>query len=302
MPNIVRIERETGSLQDPLLIVALRDRGGETVSAVADLLISEWDAELVAEIDPDPFFDFRVERPVAKTTDDQRVIEWPSMRFHHAHPAGSARDVLILSGPEPGLRWRSLIEAIADFLRDAGVEQVLSVSTFPGATPHTRAVPLRMTAADPGITEPFAVQVVDTHYQGPIGFAAALSTALRAEETRSGHLFGVTPFYLGAAPNPVVAVELVKAIDRGLGASTPLDLVQHKISPFLDRANELAQTPQLLEVIGQLESQYDAQRPAGAGPVIDSPAFEPPDLPSSAEVVADVESLLQRARGETGVG
>ena len=296
MRDIVQYAGELRPLQDPILITAFRDRGGQTARTAVDFLLEQWEAELLATIDPDPFYDFTSERPVASYQDGARVIEWSAMRFHRAHPTGSAGDVLILSGPEPGLRWSSLIDAIAGVLETVGVEKALSVSTFPGATPHTREVPLWMTASDPALAEPFAVDVVEPHYQGPIGFSGALASALRDRGLRTVQLIGVTPFYLGADANPSVALELLQAIDRGLGASTPLGIVRREATQFLANVGEMvAQAPPLQQAVGQLETRYDANRTAGGRPGI---ALGPvaPELPAAGEVVADVEDFLRQSR------
>jgi predicted ATP-grasp superfamily ATP-dependent carboligase len=301
MRDIVQFEGDLRPLQDPILITAFRDHGGETASTALDFLLEQWDAELLATIDPDPFYDFHSERPVARYEGGERVIKWPPLRFHRARPTGSARDVLILSGPEPGLRWGALIDAISDVLQTMRVGEVLSVSTFLGPTPHTRDTPLWITASDPEMAASFAVDVLDPQYEGPIGFTGALSIALRDRGLRTGHLVGVTPFYLGLDANPPVALELVQAINRGLGATTPLGIVRREAHQFLANVSGMVgQTPQLQQVVGRLETQYDANRAQGGRPGIDlrlPEGMEAPDLPSAGEVVADVEDFLRRARG-----
>lgn len=302
MSDIVQYEGELQPLERPLLITAFRDLQGETAAGLAGYLVDQWEGELLAEIDPDPFYDFTRVRPVAKYRDGQREIEWPAMRLHRTRPAGSDRDVLILSGPEPTLRWKSLIAAIADVLETAGVEETLGVSTFEGATPHTRDVPVWMSASDAEFAAPFGVNVVEPRYQGPIGFNGALSTELRSRGLRTAHLIAVTPFYLGSDPNPPAALELLHALDRGLGTQTPVELIRREADQFVANVTEmLNHAPQIREVVGRLETQYDANRLQGGGPPAPS-REDAPELPTGGEVVADVEDFLRQSRGPSDAG
>ena len=91
-------------------------------------------------IDPDPFYDFTDNRPHARLDGDRRVIDWPTLRIHRARPQLADgqmldRDLLFFHGPEPSFQWKALNEAVAAALQNIGVHELLSISTFPGATP-----------------------------------------------------------------------------------------------------------------------------------------------------------------------
>ena len=129
-----------------------------------------------------------------------------------------------------------------------------------------------------------------------MALAAPSPAPLRDRGLRTVQLIGVTPFYLGADANPSVALELLQAIDRGLGASTPLGIVRREATQFLANVGEMvAQAPPLQQAVGQLETRYDANRTAGGRPGI---ALGPvaPELPAAGEVVADVEDFLRQSR------
>ena len=60
-------------------------------TGVVDHLIEVWDAQVVAVVDPEEFYDFQVNRPLVGTTDDgMRRITWPSTQVYVARPPGSA--------------------------------------------------------------------------------------------------------------------------------------------------------------------------------------------------------------------
>ncbi|MGH9215670.1 MAG: PAC2 family protein, partial [Acidimicrobiales bacterium] len=72
-------------LQRPVLLVAFEgwNDAGDAASGAVRYLIDRYDAELVAEIDPEDFFDFTSTRPQAELGDDGvRRISWPSTEVY----------------------------------------------------------------------------------------------------------------------------------------------------------------------------------------------------------------------------
>ena len=97
-------------LEKPVLLAAFRgwNDGAQAASLAAGYLAKTWDAEQFAEIDPEDFFDFQATRPHVSLEDGlTRRIEWPETGFYHARPEGLDRDVVLLLGIEPNLRWRT---------------------------------------------------------------------------------------------------------------------------------------------------------------------------------------------------
>jgi len=103
--DIIPLQADLRPLHRPLLITAFKDHGGQTAAAIVKYLIDAWDAEELAVIDPDAFYDFAANRPQARLEDERRVIEWPTLRLHRARPAPLGRDLLFFHGPEPSFRW-----------------------------------------------------------------------------------------------------------------------------------------------------------------------------------------------------
>lgn len=78
-------------LRDPLMIVAFEgwnDAGEAASDAVAHLTVM-WDAEAVAALDPEDYYDFQVNRPRAILDDGQRRIQWCTTRILLARPRSS---------------------------------------------------------------------------------------------------------------------------------------------------------------------------------------------------------------------
>ena len=73
------------ALDRPVLIAAFRgwNDGGQGASLAAGYLARLWDAERIADVDPEGFFDFQATRPHVKLVDGlTRQIDWPETVFY----------------------------------------------------------------------------------------------------------------------------------------------------------------------------------------------------------------------------
>ncbi|MGH9059419.1 MAG: PAC2 family protein, partial [Acidimicrobiales bacterium] len=115
-------------LRHPLLVVAFEgwNDAGDAASLAVAYLARTWGAEPFARIDPEEYFDFTETRPQVKIVDGTtRSIEWPSTEFLAAEVPGTGRDVVLVRGVEPQLRWRTFCDAILSVSQDSGVEMAV---------------------------------------------------------------------------------------------------------------------------------------------------------------------------------
>jgi hypothetical protein len=248
-----------GELRNPILLAAFSGAWGTTAGSALAYVTEQWGATPLAEIDPEEFYDFSSLRPTVLLQDDERVIEWPENRVYLARPEGAERDLLILAGVEPALRWRTFAEALGSLMSALGVEQSLIVSSFPGGVPHTRDTMLRFHGAHAEIAERLGVTPWMPAYQGPTSFGGFLGIEHRARGVRSSSLTAVAPFYIQTEPRPHALLGLIRALDRAFGTTTDLSAVQTEV----DAANEeaiasLARSERYRDLLDTLEQQYDA--------------------------------------------
>src|SRR5438874_676877 len=112
MAGDLRVHRRP-ELTRPVLVAAFRgwNDGAQAASLAAGYLAKTWEAERFADVDPEDFFDFQAARPHVSLEDGiTRRIDWPETAFYHARPDGLDRDVVLLLGIEPNLRWRTFTE------------------------------------------------------------------------------------------------------------------------------------------------------------------------------------------------
>ena len=188
-----------------MLITAFRgwNDGGQAASLALGYLVRAWDAERFADIDPENFFDFQVTRPqVTLVEGTTRQIDWPETVFFHASPEGLGRDVVLLLGIEPNIRWRTFTSLIVGLAQDLGVDLVVTLGALLADVPHTRPAPVTGSATSEEMVRgarppavalrgpdrhrrdpPRRVREVRDRVREPVGGGAALRLA-RAEPAR----------------------------------------------------------------------------------------------------------------------
>jgi len=296
MHEVLRALDEVRPLRAPILIAAfsgLNDFGGAAV-ATLDHLAEAWGAKDLAEITPEPFFDFTVQRPVVRLDGDVRVIDWPVPTFRVASPEGSDRDFLLLSSAEPHLRWRTFTEAVADLMEAVGVTTSITIAAQGAAVPHTRPLRVTLSASDGDFAQQFGLEVPESRYEGPTGIVGVLNLSHRSRGWRNASLWAQVPHYLTVGPNPGAVSALVEVLDRGYGLHTSLAAVEAQAERFAERVQEaMTESSEAASYIRDLEAQYDADVPRSAPPDEGAAA----ELPSAEDLLSDLEGFLRDQRG-----
>src|SRR3954463_13434092 len=164
----LRYERRP-AVTRPVLICSFRgwNDGGQGASLAASFLARSWHAERFADIDPELFFDFQMTRPHVSIVDDERQIDWPENSFHHAHLPQSGdgpRDMLLLLGTEPSLRWRAFTNLLIGVATEFGASMVVTLGSLLADVPHARPSPVTASASDARVLEELGLQ--PSRYEG----------------------------------------------------------------------------------------------------------------------------------------
>ena len=218
-------------LRNPVMLVALRglfDIGGVATSAL-DWMLKERDFAVVADIDPDPFFDFTQERPEVFTdTDGDRQIRWPENEFTVIRYPEGARDMVVLNGVEPHVSWAVFTQSVVEVAKGLGCTLVISLGAAAEQVPHSR-VPFVVgsttnsdLASRLGLSRP--------QYQGPTGVAGVLLDALDQAKIPNISLRVGVPHYLMHAQHPKSAAALLQHLQHVLGIPTDHANLQQEIS------------------------------------------------------------------------
>src|SRR6476661_4113854 len=136
-------------LVDPLVIAAFEgwNDAADAASSVIDHLIKVWDARIIGAIDPEEFYDFQVNRPVVGLDElGHRRITWPSTQLAIASPPDLERDVILVRGIEPNMRWRHSWARMLPPCHAHSGERVICRCPLRAPTPHARSILVTGTA------------------------------------------------------------------------------------------------------------------------------------------------------------
>lgn len=257
---------ELAPLVAPVLLVALSgffDVAGVATTAL-DYITDHVHGVIVGEIDPDPFYDFTVERPTVEIVDgEQRVLNWPSNSFHVVR-TGAAHDIMVLNGVEPHLRWPTFVRCILSVIDRLGVERVVTLGSTADVTPHTRMPVVVGSTSDRSIASDLAL--VAPTYQGVTGVVGVLHAELEALGIPSISLRVGVPHYLVMGEHPRAVTSLVRHTSHVVGVPLAIDL-----RDSIDRWDEvhsasIADDEKLRRYVEILEAEYDRRAEAAITP------------------------------------
>jgi len=276
-------------LKRPLLISAFRgwNDGAQAASLAAGYLARLWDADQIAEVDPEGFFDFQATRPHVSLVDGiTRRIDWPETAFYHARPDGLDRDVVLLLGIEPNVRWRTFTELVVGHAESLGVELVVTLGALLADVPHTRPSPVTGSASDAELVEELGLST--SRYEGPTGIVGVLHDACNQASIPSASLWAAVPHYVSLTPSPRAAAALCNRL--GVLMEVEIDTAE------LDRAAETYEEQVSQAVASDEETAAYVEELENRADTIE----EQVDIPSGDALAAELTRYLREREGENG--
>ncbi len=267
---MIEIE-EVPELRSPVLIAAFEgwNDAADAASSVIDHLLKVWNARVVAAIDPEEFYDFQMNRPVVGTNDDgMRRITWPSTQLAIASPPGALRDVILLRGIEPNMRWRQFCAELLAGAEELGAELVVTVGALLADTPHTRPIPLTGTATEPDLAD--RLKLEQSNYEGPTGIVGVFQDACTQLDIPAVSFWAAVPHYVAQPPCPKATLALVGQIEDLLEVSIPLGDLPEESRAWERGVDELAEEDEEVgDYVRALEETRDtAELPEASGEAI----------------------------------
>lgn len=249
-------------LSNALAIVAFTgwNDAGSAASDAADEIREQSDAELMAIIDHDEFEDYQENRPtVSIDGGGTRRLEWPDTRLFVS--TKFERDLVILIGDEPALRWKRFSRVLSNGFHSLGVTEVISLGAFLGETPHTREVPV-MGGFDAPTRERYGLRT--SQYEGPTGIIGVLNHLFLNGGFEGGSLWAGCPHYLASHPNPKAARALLNKVGLVTGLEFDASEFDEAVEEWTEDVAEASQHSELAEYVAELERIHDeeAQEPA----------------------------------------
>ncbi|MFC0598108.1 PAC2 family protein [Streptomyces palmae] len=277
-------------LIDPVMICAFEgwNDAGDAASTAVGHLDREWKGEVFATLDAEDYYDFQVNRPTIWLDGGVRKITWPTTRLSvvRAGTADKPRDLVLVRGIEPSMRWRSFCNEILGFAHELGVEMVVVLGALLGDTPHTRPVPVSGVTSDPDLAR--SMDLEETRYEGPTGIVGVLQEACTHAGVPAVSLWAAVPHYVSQPPNPKATLALLNRLEDLIGVRIPLGELTEDARAWQLGVDQLAaEDSEVAEYVQSLEEARDtAELPEASGEAI----------------AREFERYLRRRDGQPGPG
>lgn len=279
-------EGDPPELRSPILVCAFAgwNDAASAASTALEAIASTFPSEVVARLDPEEFYDFQVNRPTIRLVEGRtRHVDWPANTMIAATTTGE-RDLILMSGVEPNLRWRTYSTEVLDAAQQLGAEMLVSLGALIADVAHTRPVPITGLATDQELVE--RLNLDRSNYEGPTGIVGVLHDQCRERGIQSASLWAAIPHYVAAVPNPKAALALLRRLEGLTGIALEASELEDAMERFdaqIDQA--VSANPEIEELVRRLESQQDDE------------VELPTDVPSGDTLARDFQRFL-RQRGE----
>lgn len=281
----LRWERRPDGLRAPALVCAFKgwNDAGDAASTALQFIGTSLGATRFATIDPEEFFDFQATRPHVKLVDGlTRTIEWPEIELYEARVPRAPRDLVLLSGSEPSMRWRTFTRLVLELAEALGVQMIVSLGALLADVAHSRPISISGHASDPALVE--RLQLTPTSYEGPTGIVGVLQTACQEAAMPSASLWASVPHYIASAPNPKAALALVRKLERLVGVSVDASELESATLDYERQVNLAVQSdPDVQAFVERLERVADEEEET-----------DPTELPSGDKIASEFMRYLKQ--------
>ncbi|HEV7161825.1 MAG TPA: PAC2 family protein [Solirubrobacteraceae bacterium] len=282
-------DRRPDGLRAPAMVCAFQgwNDAGDAASSAVSFLASALSARRFAQIDSQEFFDFQANRPCIRFAESgRREISWPTVEIFEARAPRAPRDLVLVQGVEPSMRWKAFGAHIVDLAEALGVQVIVSLGALLGDVPHTRPVAMSGHASEPALLERIGIQ--PSAYEGPTGIVGVLHTICADAGIPSASLWASVPHYVAAATNPKAALALLRKMEVLVGVSVDVSELESAAADYERQVGIAVQSdPDIQAFVERLEQAADNEEAS------------PEDLPSGDAIAREFQRFL-RQRGPEG--
>src|SRR6478672_8695774 len=287
------------SLRRPALIAAFSgwNDAADAASDAVRWLARSVSARVFATLDTEEYLDFQAARPTVELVDGViREIQWPALAFSAGSLPAGGRDLVLLLGVEPNLRWPTFCDDVISVARTTGCELVVTLGALLGDVPHSRDMRPTGSATDEVLAARLGMQ--RSRYEGPTGIVGVLHDAVRRAGFPSASIWAPVPHYVATPPNPKATRALLDRLsdllDLGLDL-TDLDIAssawERSVSEVVAGDSDVASYVERLET--RLDTDDEIAVEEDDDDTDDEDWFDEDELPSGESLAEDFERYLR---------
>ena len=252
------------------LIVAFEgwNDAGEAASGAVRRLRDHLGAEVVAELDPEDYFDYQFSRPMVTTdADGARRILWPGVTMFApaGPPAADGHGVHLLLGTEPSRMWKTFAAEVLEFVRDARIEFVVFLGAMLADVPHTRPISTFASSEHAGVRSAFGIE--RSSYEGPTGIIGVLADVFESEQIPTVSIWASVPHYVHNSPSPKATLALLDRLAEFIAVEVPRDELVEEAAAWETGIDQLAddddEMASYIETLERARDTVDAPEATG---------------------------------------
>lgn len=275
--DFLKWEGDLPHLRSPVLVCAFRgwNDAAAAASTALETIAASLGSERIAQVDPEEFFDFSSTRPTVSLDEGMtRRIDWPQNDLIAVRVPAAERDLVLLDGTEPNLRWRTFSETIATAADALGVELVITLGALIAEVAHTLPVPITGLASSPRLIDEMDLE--RSSYEGPTGIVGVVHDLCGKTGIDSASLWAAVPHYVAAVPNPKAALALLRRLEGMTGIAVDASELEEETTDYEEQIGRaVAANPEIEELVSRIEAeQVDMFGSDGEVPSADSIARE----------------------------
>jgi proteasome assembly chaperone (PAC2) family protein len=279
-------ESRPDGLRAPALICAFSgwNDAGDAASAALTFIGESLGAERFARIDPEDFYDFQSTRPQIRLSEGRtREIIWPGVEIFAARVPRAPRDLILVQGPEPSMRWKSFCAHIIDLAEALGTQMVVTLGALLADVPHSHPVAITGLASDDALVEKLALS--QSTYEGPTGIVGVLHSLCSDAGIPAASLWGSVPHYVAAAPNPKAALALIRKVESLIAVSVDATDLENATVEYERQVSRAVESdPEVQAFVERLEQATE----------VDTTPLGPGDLPSGDAIASEFQRFLKQ--------
>ncbi len=262
---------------------------GDAASTATAFLGQALGAERFAKTDTEEFYDFQANRPHVQIDETQaRVISWPSVEIFEARAPRAPRDLVIVQGSEPSMRWRSFSSLIVDLAEALDVQLVVTLGALLADVPHTQPVAMTGFASDAAMIERIGLK--SSRYEGPTGIVGVLHATCAEAGLPSASVWASVPHYVAAAASPKAALALLRKLELMVGVSVDVSELEQAAGEYEHQVGLAVQSdPDIQAFVERLERRAAE----------DGQTTSPQDLPSGDLLAREFQRFLRQRGAES---
>lgn len=272
-----------------LLVVAFEgwNDAGEAASGAVRSLKEVLDVMPIADIDPEDYYDFQLNRPMIELDEEgNRRLQWPSVTlFGPVGDDGMPRErpstdspldvsgdnhenIYLLLGTEPSRGWKTFATETIDQALAADITGIILLGALLADVPHTRPIAVHASSENPDVRDELGLE--RSTYEGPVGILSVIASAAEEAGIPTVSLWASVPHYVHNAPSPKATLALLDRLEELVDVVIPRGDLLDESRAWEEGIDTLAgEDDEMTAYISQLETARDAvEAPEASGEAI----------------------------------